>query len=58
MQQQLKKEGYIVLKNFFDKSYIEKIKSKAENIFQIQFNKFGYNGDFKENMIKLLIVVK
>jgi phytanoyl-CoA hydroxylase len=53
MQQQLKKEGYIVLKNFFDKSYIEKIKSKAENIFQIQFNKFGYNGDFKENMIKL-----
>ena len=50
---QLNNEGYIILKNFFDKEYVNKLKKGAENIFKIQFNKFEYNDSFQENMIKL-----
>ena len=51
--EQFKENGFIVLKNFFDKEYIETLKTKAESIFKIQFNYFGYTGSFKENMIRL-----
>jgi ectoine hydroxylase-related dioxygenase (phytanoyl-CoA dioxygenase family) len=51
--EQFNENGFIVLKNFFDKEYIETLKQKAEDIFKIQFNHFGYTGDFKENMIRL-----
>jgi phytanoyl-CoA hydroxylase len=51
--EQFKENGFIVLKNFFDKEYVEILKQKAEDIFKIQFNHFGYTGDFKENMIRL-----
>ena len=49
----LNEHGYIVLKNFFDKEYINTLRKKAENIFQIQFDRFGYNEDFQSNMIRL-----
>jgi ectoine hydroxylase-related dioxygenase (phytanoyl-CoA dioxygenase family) len=52
-KEQLEKDGYIILKNFFDKDYIETLRQKAENIFEIQFKYFGYTGTFKENMIRL-----
>ena len=50
---QLDNEGYIILKNFFDKEYVDALKKGAENIFKIQFNRFGYTSSFQENMIKL-----
>lgn len=55
MQQkkQLNEEGYLVLKGFFDKKYVENLRKKAESVFQIQFERFGYEGDFKRNMIRL-----
>jgi phytanoyl-CoA hydroxylase len=53
MQQQLKEKGYLILKNFFDKNYIKNLRKSAERIFQIQFDRFGYDGEFKDNMIKL-----
>lgn len=49
----IEKQGYIVLKNFFDKEYIINLRKKAESIFQIQFDRFGYNEDFQSNMIRL-----
>ena len=53
MQQQLKEKGYVILKNFFEKNYIDNLRKGAERIFQIQFDRFGYDGEFKDNMIKL-----
>ena len=52
-KQQLEEKAYIILKNFFDKEYIDTLRHKAEDIFKIQFKHFGYEGDFKENMIRL-----
>lgn len=52
-KQLLEEQGYIILKNFFDKEYILNLRKQAENIFQIQFNRFGYNKDFQSNMIRL-----
>ena len=52
-KQLIKEQGYVILKNFFDKEYTTTLRKKAENIFQIQFNKFGYKGEFKDNMIRL-----
>jgi len=45
--------GFIILKDFFPREYVEKIKSSAERIFEIQFNQFGIEGSFTEKMIKL-----
>jgi phytanoyl-CoA hydroxylase len=52
-RKQIKEDGYIILKGFFEKEYIESLRKKAESIFQIQFEKFGYDGDFKNNLIRL-----
>jgi len=53
LKSELNENGFIVLKNFFDKDRIENIRTKAESIFKLQFDKFGYNGTYKENMIQL-----
>ena len=50
---QLNNDGYIIIKNFFDKEYVNHIKISAERVFNIQFKKFGYCEDFKSNMVKL-----
>ena len=47
------REGYIILKNFFEPDYVKKIKDQAQEIFNIQFKKFNYEGTFLDNMIKL-----
>ena len=52
-RKQLKEDGYIILKGFFKRKYIENLRKKAESVFQIQFERFGYTGGFKENMIRL-----
>jgi len=52
-KQLIEEQGYIILKNFFDKEYIINLREKAENIFQIQFDRFGYSEDFQSNMIRL-----
>jgi len=49
----IQKDGYVILRNFFDKNYIETIRHRAEDIFKIQFKHFGYKEDFKSNMIRL-----
>ena len=53
LKQQLDKDGYIILKNFFDKNKIKITTELAKQIFKLQFNQFGYKGEFKNNMIKL-----
>ena len=52
-KQLIEEQGYVVLKNFFEKDYINNLRKKAENIFEIQFKRFGYNEDFQLNMIRL-----
>ena len=53
LKNELNENGYIIIKNFFSKDYINTLRNKAEEIFNIQFNKFGYSGNFTDNMIKL-----
>jgi len=53
LQDQLDKDGYIILKNFFDKEFILHLKNLAQEIFRIQFDHFGYNDTFENNMIRL-----
>jgi len=52
-KQLLKEQGYVILKKFFEKEYIDNLRKKAEDIFKIQFDRFGYDGDFQSNMIRL-----
>jgi ectoine hydroxylase-related dioxygenase (phytanoyl-CoA dioxygenase family) len=53
LKNELEKNGFIILRNFFSKEYIINVRKKAESVFQIQFEKFNYVGSFKENIIKL-----
>lgn len=53
LKNELNENGYIIIKNFFSKEYINTLRNKAEEIFKIQFNKFGYSGNFTDNMTKL-----
>lgn len=52
-KQQLHEDGYVIYRQFFKPEQINKLKNQAQAIFQIQFNKFGYKDEFKENMIRL-----
>jgi phytanoyl-CoA hydroxylase len=52
-KQLIEEGGYVILKNFFDEEYINNLRRAAESVFQIQFNRFGYNEDFESNMIRL-----
>jgi hypothetical protein len=56
--QQLKDSGIVVLKEFFPKERIEKLRESAKDVFKIQFRHFGYsdfdnNEGFKNAMIRL-----
>lgn len=51
--EKFRNDGLVVYRNFFDRELITKLRSKSESIFQIQFDHFGYRGDYKENMISL-----
>ena len=52
-KEELINEGFIILKNFFPKNIVQNLRENSKKIFQIQFNHFGYNDSFTENMIKL-----
>lgn len=52
-KQLIEEHGYVILKNFFEKDYIYALRKKAETIFEIQFDRFGYNEDFQSNMVRL-----
>lgn len=52
-KKELEENGFIVLRNFFTSDYIDNVRMKAENIFQIQFDRFEYKGKFQDNMIRL-----
>lgn len=49
----LQDEGYIILKNFFTKERINRVRESAQKVFQIQFDKRKYKAGFKENMVRL-----
>jgi len=56
--QQLKDDGIIIFKQFFQKERIKKLRESAKDIFKIQFKHLGYNDfdtehGFKNSMIKL-----
>lgn len=53
LQNQLNKDGYIILKNFFSKESIIFLRNLAQEIFKIQFDHMGYDNDFENNMIRL-----
>lgn len=53
LQDQLDKDGYVILKNFFDKEFILHLKNLAQEIFRTQFDYFGYDDTFENNMIRL-----
>lgn len=53
MKEQLEKDGYIILKNFYTPHQVETVRMSASLFFIKQFEYFGYKGNFKENMIKL-----
>ena len=51
LRNQLNEDGYVILKNFINKDFVNYIKQSSEAIFQIQFDEFGYVGDFKHEDI-------
>ena len=53
MKDQYQKNGYVILRQFFCKRKIQKIVTEAKKVFEIQFQRFGYDGDFSEKMIRL-----
>lgn len=58
LKEQLDRDGYVILKNYFNPTFIETLKESAEFVFENQFNSFGYPeatdyNIFKENMIRL-----
>jgi ectoine hydroxylase-related dioxygenase (phytanoyl-CoA dioxygenase family) len=52
-RKQLKEEGYVILRDFFDKEKINTLLWRAKSIFEIQFHRFGYEGDFESKMKRL-----
>lgn len=50
---ELKDEGVIVIRDFFEKELIENIQSAAKKIFQIQFDHLDIKGDFLSQMTTL-----
>jgi len=52
-KQKLNSDGFIILKNFFEKDQVNSILEKSKSIFNIQFERFGYTGTFDENMKRL-----
>jgi ectoine hydroxylase-related dioxygenase (phytanoyl-CoA dioxygenase family) len=53
LHDQLSKDGYVILKKFLNKDFVTHILKSTEAIFQIQFDEFGYDGEFKDNMVRL-----
>ena len=53
LKTKLDNDGYVIIKKFFSEDYIDNVRKKSEDVFKIQFDKYNYNGDFKDNMIKL-----
>ena len=45
--QNYKKDGYVIVKNFFDKVELDSLKNDAERIFKYQLEKLGlsYNNE-------------
>ncbi len=60
-KEQLDRDGYVILKNFFHPLEIKCVKENAQKIFEIQFYHFGYpvfsgyreDEIFRDNMIRL-----
>lgn len=53
MNKEIKDHGYLILKGFFPKERIQEVLENARRIFEIQFERKKYSGEFKEKMIRL-----
>jgi phytanoyl-CoA hydroxylase len=49
----IENDGFIIIKNFFEKEKINDLLESSKQIFQTQFDYLNYDSDFKSNMIKL-----
>lgn len=52
-KQMIDENGFYIYRDFFPKEYIENVKTKAQEVFEIQFNNFKYTGSFQDNIIRL-----
>lgn len=52
-KEELLENGIVLYKQFFSPKKIKNLKNKSCEIFQRQFDKFGYNSDFNTNMFRL-----
>lgn len=53
IKKHLDRDGYVIFRNFFRYDEVKFIKNQAIIIFNHQFHRFGYDGNFKQNAIKL-----
>ncbi len=53
MKEKFLEDGYVILKGFFPKETVQEVVKRSKDIFEIQFNRFGYQEDFKENAVRL-----
>ena len=56
LMNQLDKDGYIILKNFFNKDKIQNLLESTKDVFKIQFNKLNYQGYNNEEGFKSCII--
>ncbi len=53
-QYSLIEDGYVIYRNFFDAAYVDLLREKAQSVFKLQFNRYGYDSnDFDNNMFRL-----
>jgi ectoine hydroxylase-related dioxygenase (phytanoyl-CoA dioxygenase family) len=46
-------QGIVLIRDFFSKEKIEGLRKDAERVFERQFTKYNYSGDFRQNIQKL-----
>lgn len=53
IKKELDEQGVVVIPGFFDPALIQKLQAAAKQIFQIQFDHFGIQGDYLSQMVQL-----
>ncbi|MEK6548276.1 MAG: hypothetical protein AABZ56_08155, partial [Bacteroidota bacterium] len=53
LKKELQDQGLIILPGFFDAQLIKQIQDSAKAVFEIQFNRFGIQGDYLTQMQSL-----
>ena len=55
LKKELQEQGLIILPGFFDPQLIGQIQQAAKAIFDIQFKRFGIQGDYLTQMQSLFV---